>query len=60
MNNFSLKQKMNFIKQKIFLYKNIQEILPSLSSIFKKDIYNSSINVFTEINKSVTEKLLKG
>lgn len=60
MGNFILNQKLNSIKLKLLLYKTTRNVLPSLSDKIKKNIYNSSIKIFNDIDNNIERKLTKG
>lgn len=58
--NFILNQKLNSIKLKLLLYKTTRNVFPSLSDKIKKNIYNSSIKIFNDIDNNIERKLTKG
>ena len=58
--NVILNQKLNSIKLKLLLYKTTRNVFPSLSDKIKKNIYNSSIKIFNDIDNNIERKLTKG
>ena len=58
--HFILNQKLNSIKLKLVLCKTTQNMLPSFSDRLKKNICDSSIKIFSDINENTTRKLNKG